>query len=127
VHSYERNFEIYNFEWKGEMYRYDDPKFEIQNYGPDFNVTRLTDFETWTWKTVVNGFPVKHRFAIWDSVFAELTKYILQSVKVSSSNVVNNKYSNRDAEFSYSTDASQGIDIQHLNSVRKWSDDGWSG
>jgi len=36
--------------------------------------------------------------------------------------VVPGKYSNRDFESADSTDQSQRIDIQHLNSIRKWTD-----
>jgi len=45
-----------------------------------------------------------------------------RQLKSQVANVVKNKYSNRDFEYSDSTDESQSIDIQHLNSIRNGSD-----
>jgi len=49
---------------------------------------------------------------------------IVNSAKTESqiANVVPNKYSNHDFECDDSIDESQRIDIQLLNSVKKWSD-----
>jgi len=50
--------------------------------------------------------------------------YVINSAKTESqiANVVPNKYSNRDFECDDSADYSQRIDIQLLNSIRKWTD-----
>jgi len=50
--------------------------------------------------------------------------FFINSAKTESqvANAVPGKYSNRDFESADSTDQSQKIDIQHLNSIRKWSD-----
>jgi len=49
-------------------------------------------------------------------------KHTGRQLKSQLANIVKNKYSNRDFESADSTDQSQRIYIQHLISLRKWSD-----